>query len=172
MWCFGIHVCIFPVIWVSYCAIACVDGCSNGFLLFVSLIFCYFSEIVFVMNLSTFQLYSFWCIITKVLPLSAFVTVRLFCFIFFFMLLMSFFFCISCYFMCYSLSFCDSLCLLVFVVCWLLFVSCMLVHLGWVGLLQYRLLLLVFGSNCFVGDVNCILSLYLGVVFICLWIWC
>jgi hypothetical protein len=37
------------------------------------------------------------CIIIKVLPLSAFVAIRLFSSIFFFMLLMSFFSCCSCF---------------------------------------------------------------------------
>jgi hypothetical protein len=46
-------------------------------------------------NLSIFRLHSFLSIIIEVFPLSAFVTVRLFCLIFFFMLMMSLFLCYS-----------------------------------------------------------------------------
>jgi hypothetical protein len=42
----GALVFIFPFIRISYYVIACINGCCNGFLLFFSLILCYFFEIV------------------------------------------------------------------------------------------------------------------------------
>jgi hypothetical protein len=95
MWCFGVHVYIFPFICLSYCVTTCVNGSSNGFLIYIGMIFGCFCEVITCYKFAYFLLCLSWCIITKVLPLSAFATVRLFCVIFF--MLMSFFYWISCF---------------------------------------------------------------------------
>jgi hypothetical protein len=40
VWCFGFHIYILPCLCFSYYVIACINGGSGGFLLFVSLVFC------------------------------------------------------------------------------------------------------------------------------------
>jgi hypothetical protein len=96
-------------------------------------------KLLFVLNSSIFRLYSSCYIITKVLPLSVFVTIKLFCFIFF-MLLMSFFSCISCLILyVVVLSFCAFSLLLVSVVYLLLLVSCVSVSVGRVDLSRCQL---------------------------------
>jgi hypothetical protein len=77
VWSFWVHNGVFPFILLSYCYFTCINSGFNIILLYVSIIISYFDKRVLCYKVMYFKWYSFFGMIINVLPLSAFVIIRL-----------------------------------------------------------------------------------------------